>query len=51
MMNFVGKNYFLPVDDVYDCSKHKNESECEAAGGYFVGYNMAPFLLACDWKL
>lgn len=40
--------YNMTPERVYNCSKHKNESECEAAGGDFTGYNSWDFV--CDWK-
>ena len=40
--------YNMSPGGLYDCSRHKNESECEAAGGDFTGYGSWDF--ACDWK-
>jgi hypothetical protein len=40
--------YNISPGGLYNCSQHKNESDCEAAGGDFTGYNS--WDLACDWK-
>jgi hypothetical protein len=40
--------YNISPGGLYNCSQHKNESDCEAAGGDFTGYNSWDF--ACDWK-
>jgi len=43
--------YRMDVDDLYDCSQHTTESECEAASGQFSGYgSYSPIVYTCDWK-